>query len=105
VSRSISGYVFTLSGGAISWCSKKQDCIALSTMEAEYITYSIATQEAIWLWSFLQVVNITPKVDDPIELLCDSTATIQFAQDPKFYRKTKYIKRRYHFVRDAGDCD
>jgi len=100
-SRSTSRYLFTLSGGAISWYSKKQDCIALSTMEAECVACSIATQEVIWLRSFLQDLNLTPKVDDPIELLCDSTAAIQFAKDPKFHRKTKHIKRRYHFVRDA----
>ena len=52
-SRSTSRYVFTLSGGAISWCSRKQDCITLSTMKTEYIARSIATQEAIWLRSFL----------------------------------------------------
>ena len=104
-SRSTSGYVFTLSGGAISWCSKKQDCIALSIIEAEYISHSIVTQEAIWLRSFLQDLNLTPKVDDPIELLCDNTAAIQFAKDMKFHRKTKHMKRRYHFVRDIGDCD
>jgi len=45
-------------------------------MEVEYIAYNIATQEAIWLRCFLQDLNLTPKVDDPIELLCDSTAAI-----------------------------
>jgi len=61
-SRSASGYVVTLSGGAISWCSKKQDCKALSTMEAEYIACCLATQEAIWLRSFLQCLRLTPRV-------------------------------------------
>jgi len=84
-SRLTSGYVFTLSGGVISWCSKKQGCIALSTTEGEYIACSIATQEAIWLRSFLQDLNLTPNVDDPIELLCDNTAAIQFAKDSKFH--------------------
>jgi len=60
--RSTSGYVFTLSGRAISWCSKKQACISLSIMEAEYVACSITTQEAIWLRSFLQDLNLTPKV-------------------------------------------
>jgi len=100
-SRLTSGYVFTLSGGAISWCSKKQDCIALLSVEAEYVAYSLATQEAISLRSFLQDLNLTLKIDDPIELLCDNTTAIQFTKDPKFDRKTKHIKRRYHFVRDA----
>ena len=70
-------------------------------MEAEYVACSLATQEAMWLRSFLQDLNLTPKTDDPVEMLCDNTAAIQFAKDPKFHRKTKHIKRRYHFVRDA----
>jgi len=52
-SRSNSGYVLTLGGGAISWCNKRQDYIALSTMEAEYVVCSLAMQEAMWLRSFL----------------------------------------------------
>jgi len=47
VSRSTSGYVFTLGGGAISWCSKMQDCIALSTMKTKYVACCLATHEAI----------------------------------------------------------
>jgi len=100
-SRSTSGYVFTLGEGAISWCSKKQHCIALSTMEAEYVACCLTTQEAIWLRSFLQDLDLTPGVNDPVEMLCDNTAAIQFARDPKFHRKTKHIKRHYYFVRNA----
>jgi len=48
-------------------------------MEAEYVAYSIAIKEAIWLRSFLQDLNLTPKVDDPVALLCDDTTAIQFA--------------------------
>jgi len=74
-------------------------------MEAEYVACSVATQEAIWLRSFPQDLNLTPKVDDPVELLFENTAAIQFAKDPKFHWKTKHIKRRYHFVRNAEDYD
>jgi len=52
-SKSTSGYVFTLGGAVISWCSKKQDYIALSTMEIEYVACNLATQEAMWLMSLL----------------------------------------------------
>ena len=100
-SRFTSGYVFTLSKGAMSWCNKKQDCIALSTTEAEYVACSIATQEAMWLRSFLQDLNLTLKIDEPVELLCDNTTAIEFTKDLKFHWKTSHIKRRYHFVRDA----
>jgi len=91
-SRLTSGYVFTLGGGAISWCNKKQDCIALLTMKAEYVACCLATQEEIWLRSFLQDLRLTPRVNHPIEFICDNTAAIQFAKDPRFHRKTKHIK-------------
>ena len=71
-SLSTSGYVFTLGGGAISWCSKKQDCIALSSTEAKYVACCLAAQEAIWLRSFLQDLDLTPRVNDPVEILCDN---------------------------------
>ncbi|KAL0283564.1 UNVERIFIED_CONTAM: Retrovirus-related Pol polyprotein from transposon TNT 1-94 [Sesamum radiatum] len=47
--KSTSGYAFLLGGAAITWCSKKQPCISLSTMEAEYVACTSAVQEAIWL--------------------------------------------------------
>jgi len=87
-SRSTSRYVFTLSGGAISWCSKKQDCITLSTMEGEYVALSIGTQEAIWLRLFLQNLNLTTKVDDPVALLYDdTTGSSTFVVRLRFWRK------------------
>jgi len=93
--------VFTLGGGAISWCSKKQDCIALSAIEAEYVACYLAIQEAIWLRSFLQDLDLALGVNDLVEMLCDNTAAIQFVRDPKFHRKTKHIKRCYHFIQNA----
>ena len=62
--------------GVILWCSKKQDCIALSTMEAEYVACGVATQGAIWLRSFPQDLSLTPRVDDPVEMLYDNATTI-----------------------------
>lgn len=50
--RSGNGYVFKSNGGVISWCRKRQSTIALSLAEAEYMTLSFATQEAIWLKQF-----------------------------------------------------
>ena len=70
-------------------------------MEAEYVACCLATQEAIWLRNFLQDLNLTPCVDDPVELMCDNTVAIQFAKDPKFHRRTEHIKRRSHFIRNS----
>ncbi len=47
--KSTSGYLFQISGGAVSWRSKKQTCVALSTAEAEYVALASAAQEALWM--------------------------------------------------------
>lgn len=63
--KSTLGYAFLLGGFVITWCSKKQPCISLSTMEAKYIACT-AVQEAIWLRRFLQSIYITMHVDDAV---------------------------------------
>ena len=59
-SKSTSGYVFTLGGGAISWRSVKQKCVSDSTMEAEYVAASEAAKEAVWLRNFLMDLDVIP---------------------------------------------
>ncbi|KAL0342871.1 UNVERIFIED_CONTAM: Copia protein [Sesamum angustifolium] len=81
--KSTSGYAFLLGGAAITWCSKKQLCISLSTMEAEYVTCTSAVQEAIWLRRFLKSLRISVHVDDAVVIYCDNTTTITYAKDSK----------------------
>jgi len=50
---------------------------------------------------FFQDLSLTPRLPDPVEIMRDSTAAIQFGRDPKFHRKTTHIKRHYHFVQNA----
>ncbi|XP_070002703.1 secreted RxLR effector protein 161-like [Nicotiana sylvestris] len=57
--KSTSSYAFLLNGGAMSWKSKKQTCIALSTMEAEFVDCASTVQEAVWLKRFFEHLNIT----------------------------------------------
>ena len=72
--KSTSSYVFTLSGRAISWSSKKQTSVALSTMEAEFVALSHATKDAIWLRTLLTDLGFPPS--GPIRILCDNQAAI-----------------------------
>ena len=60
-SKSTSGYIFQVGGTAISWKSRKQSCVALSTAEAEYIALSLAAQEAIWLRQLNTDLQENPK--------------------------------------------
>ena len=70
--KSTSRYSFLLNNGANLWKSKKQTCIALSTMEAEYTVYLALIQEAIWLKRFLQSLGIVKDVFEPMTIYSDS---------------------------------
>jgi len=98
--KSTSGYAFLLNNGAITWSSKKQSCIALSTMEAEYVACSAAVQEVVWLRRFLQHLEIVRDALDPLTIHCDSTAALAYAKDPKYHGRTKHIDIQYHYIRD-----
>ncbi|CAN6445582.1 unnamed protein product [Victoria cruziana] len=92
--KSTSAYVFLLNKGAISWCSKKQTCVALSTMEAEFVAGSIAVQEGVWLRRIVKHLGVLPHAKDPIIIYCDNQAAITYVKDPKFHSKTKHIDTR-----------
>ena len=94
--RSTTGYVFTLAGGVISWMSKLQETVALSTTEAEYIAASDACKEAIWLKGLLDEIGRT---QEKVNVFCDSQSAIHLATNPAYHSKTKHIDVRYHFVR------
>ncbi|KAK2971859.1 hypothetical protein RJ640_000876 [Escallonia rubra] len=86
-------------GGAISWCSKKKSCIALSTMESEYVACSATVQEAVWLRSFIQALRVTAHIDEAVAVHCENTVALDFVKDPKYHGKAKHIGLRYHFIR------
>eukprot|EP00253_Pinus_taeda_P025925 PITA_25925 len=77
--RSTTGYVFTLAGGAISWMSKLQETVSLSTTEAEYIVASDASKEAIWLKGLLDEIG---RMQEKVNVLCDSQSAIHLATNP-----------------------
>ena len=98
--KSTSGYVFTLSGGAISWRSVKQSYIADSTMEAEYVAASEASKEAVWLRKFLTELGVVPNMDKPIVLYCDNSGAVSQCKEPRNHKKGKHIERKYHLIRE-----
>ncbi|XP_070051893.1 secreted RxLR effector protein 161-like [Nicotiana tomentosiformis] len=98
--KSISGYVFTIEGGAISWRSIKQSCIADSTMEAEYVAASEAAKEVVWFGNFLKELNVVPSVQAPIVLYCDNSGAVANSKEPRSHKRSKHIERKYHLIRD-----
>lgn len=95
--RSVTGYTFILCGGAISWQSKKQRTVALSTVEAEYMAITHASKEAIWWRSVLNGLGYD--VTAPTTLWSDSQGSISLAGNPEHHARTKHIDIQYHFIR------
>ena len=98
--KSTSGNVFVLGGGAISWRSIKQTCVADSTMEAEYVAASEAAKEAVWLRNFLLDLGVVPSVQSPITLYCDNSGAVANSKEPRSHKRAKHIERKYHLIRD-----
>ncbi|KAD3640064.1 hypothetical protein E3N88_29287 [Mikania micrantha] len=88
-SRSQSGYVFTLNGGAITWRSSKKSVVAQSTTESEYIAASKAAKEAAWMKKFMTDLGVVPSIRKPIEILCDNTGTISQTKEPRSHHRSK----------------
>ena len=96
--KSISGYVITIGGGAVSWSSKKQSTVATSTAEAEYVAIAHVSKQALWQRSLLTELGIDlPKTSI---VLSDNNAAISISHNPEFHSKTKHIDIALHFVRD-----
>lgn len=106
--RSTSGFVFNIGSGAISWSSKRQPTVALSTCEAEYMAQTVAAKEAIWLRQLLQELSPTDESPYATIIYADNQGAIALAKDPKFHARTKHIALRHHFIREkiaGGDIE
>ena len=107
-SKSQTGYVFLLNGGAVSWCSSKQSVMAGSTYEAEYIAASEAANEGVWMKEFISDLGVIPSASGPMKIFCDNTGAIAFMKEFRFHKRTKHIKRRFNSICDEvkeGDIE
>ncbi|CAH9096206.1 unnamed protein product [Cuscuta epithymum] len=96
--KSTSGYLMTFAGGAVSWQSRLQKCVVLSTTEAEYVAATEACKELLWLKRFMQEIGF---MQQRYVVLCDNQSTIHLAKNSMFHKRTKHIDVRYHWIRDA----
>ena len=113
--RSINGYVFKICGGAITWKSRKQSSVALSSTEAEYVGYSEAAKEAIWLRKILMEIDMRKPLSEEHQghhskwgqqltgIYVDNHGAVDLASNPKHHDRTKHIDIRHHFIRHAKE--
>ncbi|KAJ9520116.1 hypothetical protein QJQ45_030042, partial [Haematococcus lacustris] len=95
--RSTTGYLFTLNGGAISWSSRLQPTVAMSTAEAEYMAASSATKEALWLRKLMRDLQLEARC---VKMSCDNQAALQLLHNPMATARAKHIDVHHHFVRE-----
>jgi hypothetical protein len=103
--KSTSGHAFHLGMNLISWASKKQPIVSISSAEAEYVTTTSASCQVVWLRRLLNDMSHTKKELTPI--FCDNTSTIALSQNHLFHKKRKHIDTRFHFILELvnnGDC-
>ena len=96
--RSTTGFVFMLSGGAVSWESKLQPTVAGSSTEAEYMAAYFAVQEALYLRELLGDMMLA-QVGATV-IAEDNQGAIALANNAVWHKRTKHIATKYHFVRD-----
>lgn len=99
--KSTGGYVFLMAGAAVSWSSKRQPTVALSSTEAEYMSTTRSAQEAIWLSKLLDELGQLPKEPKPILVRGDNQGAITLAKNPGDHPRTKHIAIKYHFTREV----
>jgi hypothetical protein len=100
--KSVSGYVITLAGGAVSWASKKQATIALSTAEAEYIAAAHVAKQVLWHKHLFEELSVP--VPSTLTIFSDNQAAVAIGHHPEFHARTKHIDLVYHFLQDLISC-
>jgi len=96
--RSVSGYLVLMGDSPVSWKSKKQATVSLSSAEAEYRAVRQVVGELVWLERLLDELVVQSSL--PIRVFCDSQAAVHIAKNPVFHERTKHIEVDCHFVRD-----
>jgi len=96
--RSTSGYVFTMAGGAVTWSSKRQATVALSTVEAKYVAMSRCAQQMTWMQAWLDEVKVEHTLPGIIK--GDSRGAIALSKTTKDHGKVKHIDICHHYLHE-----
>jgi len=97
--HSTTGNLFLVSGGPVSWLSKKQSIVTLSTTEAEYVALSTATQEAVWIRKLLS--DFGASLSQATTIMEDNQGAICLARNPVTHSRSKHIDVHYHYISEA----
>jgi hypothetical protein len=96
--KSRTGYIFMHSGAPVVWVTRKQDVVAASSAEAEYIAANESLKEGLYLVKVL--ADLGEQQPGPIRLMVDNKSAITIAEKEGFHRRTKHMDLKYHFLKD-----
>ncbi|GJS32525.1 retrotransposon protein, putative, ty1-copia subclass [Tanacetum coccineum] len=96
--KSQTGYVFILNRGAVDWKSSKQSTTAMSATESEYIAASEAAMEVVWIRKFISGLGIVPTINEHLNMYCNNSAAVHYANEPGVQKGARHYHRRYHYV-------
>ena len=85
-----------INGGAVLWCTKKQEIISLSTTEAEYVAATHTAKEALWLRTMIS--ELYGNIQGPMTLHSDNQSAIALTKDHQYHTRTKHIDICFHFI-------
>jgi len=98
--RSTTGFIIYVDGNAVSWTSKRQSSVALSSCEAEYMALAETAKEILWLRYLLEEMICHP-LSNPAILYCDNQAAINSTKNDMNHGRMKHIDYRFHFIREC----
>ena len=96
--KSTTGFVLFYSGGAVSWASRRQDCVTLSTLEAEYVALTETCQEVVWMRRLLGDLGEEQTTATVVNE--DNQGCLNFARSERSSKRSKHIETKRHFVKD-----
>ncbi|KAJ0802818.1 putative RNA-directed DNA polymerase [Helianthus annuus] len=99
--KSISAYVFSIGSSVVSWSSKKQQVVALSSTEAEYISATGAACQAVWMRQLLSELGY--KQEEATEIYCDNESAIFMSKNAAFHSRSKHIDIKFHYIKSMVD--
>ena len=97
--KSTSGYMLKIGTGVVSWSSKLQNIVALSTTEAEFVAATSAGTEVVWTRNFLRELGL--EVDGPSDIYIDNQSALSVAKNPEHHGRMKHLDLRFFWLRDA----
>ena len=100
--RSTGGYLVRVGSGAVSWSSKQQPIVTLSTTEAEYVAAVEAGKEIFWMRNILSEMG--SPVDAPSTLYVDNRSALSVAKNPEHHGRMKHLDLRFYWLRDAVEA-